>query len=90
MKELLSSALPYSSSSSSLAASFLLLTTHSLPRARWSCGCKTVPGLQRGVAGSDLEVASLGAPGESFPAEAPMLWWQQLPMGTAPWAHSGC
>lgn len=42
MRELLSSPLHYCSSSSSLAASFLLLTTHSLPRARQSCGCKVV------------------------------------------------
>ena len=90
MRELLSSALPYSSSSLTLATSFLWLTTHSLPRARWSCGCKVVPGLQRGAAGSDLEVASLGAPGESSLAEAPRLWWQQLSMGTVPGAHAGC
>ena len=58
--EVLSSS-PPSSSSSSPAASFPPLSTHSWSRARQSCGRRVVPRLQRGEAGGELEVASLGS-----------------------------
>ena len=63
MMEALSSSVPSSScSSSSRAASFPLLSTHSRSRARRSCGRRLLPRLQRREAGRELEVASLGSP----------------------------
>lgn len=80
MMEVLSSLLPSSScSSSSPAASLPPLTTHSWSRARQSCGRGVVPPcLQRREAGRELEVASLGRPGQS-----PV---PHLPLGRT-WVH---
>ena len=52
--------LPSSSSAASPAAPLPLLSTCSWPRARQSCGRGALPRLQRGAAGSDVEVAEAG------------------------------
>ena len=77
MMEVLPSSQPSSSSSSSSssspAASFPPLSTHSWSRARRSCGRTVVPPrLQRGEAGRELEVASLGSP-RAEPCPPPAL-----------------
>ena len=62
--------LPSSSSSASPAVPFPLLSTCSWSRARQSWGQRVLPRLQRGAAGSDLEVASLGGSQGILPSRA--------------------
>lgn len=90
-----------SSSSESPACTFLLLSNCSWSRARQNWGQQVLQHLQKGEAGSDLKVASLGAPRDSCLAEtcpphtapgkeAPRLHWQPPTTGTAPGTHASC